>query len=638
MAVAGTGTSCWVAPNFAIQAASSGGYTMFCWVRTLPGSQSTAISWASAVELHSTIYSFSASGYPDGYGWDDIDNAGNDDGVVVFQPHGGWVPVLVSKSGQAAAQSTIYATSTANYGIGGGPGLGAQTLNNLYLASYETQAKGILQPGEALAEVAIWAGPLGPSETAQLLSGACPLTVAPGRLRCYFPLADDLRDYGPSSIRLTGPAPSFTDHPPVQNFRNVLNALQDSDSVFLTLTPVTGTLSATAAPATIVSAAGPIVGGKLAATTGAATLAGVASNGSITGRLVATTANATLVGSGGTATVGTLSATTAAATLVGVGVVGTPIATTPTSVISIGAIGEQSAEAKFLVQGTYSLYPTLVYSDDASAVQTQIPLADATPYGLATFEFTHPGETPGQHTLTITDTTFADSASTSYVVDQFGNVIATFPPTGPALTSIIPAYVYEQYYDDANIQSFIGAYNSMATTYLTWFNNINLPIYTGSQISGSLLDWVAQGLYGIARPTLALVKPSTSLGPFNTYTLDSILFNAGIANSTAIVLTATDDIFKRIITWSLYKADGKIFSVKWLKRRIMRFLAGVNGTDYTGPTYQASVKFSAGNVINITLTSGPVELTAAAIFQVALLSGVLPIPFKYTPTVTIPNG
>lgn len=635
MALAGDGVSKWVAHNFGIQAASSPGYTMLAWVKTLASSQSVPVSWAGAVNVHSWIYSFAASGFPDGYGFDDRDNAGNVIGQNIAQPHGGWVPVVVSKQAQVSPPgAAIYVTSIANTVGSFGTNLGAQTLTDLYVGSAEDQVNGIIQPGEGVAEVAIWTGALGPTESAQLLAGACPLTVAQGRLLCYFPFKGDMRDYGPSGLQFVGPAPKFVDHPPVEDFRTVLGALQ-SDYGVLPLAPVTGTLVATTGNAALVAAGGPRASGTLVATTGAATLVGIASNGQVTGRLATATADATLVAAGGPRGVGTLSATTGAATLVGAASVNNPVATAPVSIITIGAIPEQEASTPFNVNGTYSLYPSLSFSDDASGVQTPIAISNTTPYGLATFSFTHPGETPGQHLLTIQDTLTSDSASTSYLVDQFGNVIVPFPPPGPALTLIIPAYLYEQYYDDANLQAFITSYNSMAQNYLDWFNGINLPIYTGPLISGALLDWVAQGLYGISRPTLALVK-SRSVGPYNTYTLDSLAFNASRTTGTATVFNATDDIFKRIITWSFYKADGKIFSVKWLKRRIMRFLAGVNGTDYTGPTYQVSVTFAAGNTLNIKITQGMVELSAAPVFQVALLSGVLPIPFKYIPSVTIP--
>ena len=70
---------------------------------------------------------------------------------------------------------------------------------------------------------------------------------------------------------------------------------------------------------------------------------------------------------------------------------------------------------------------------------------------------------------------------------------ATYLPTSNnTLQAIIPAYVYQQYADDDDIQAFNSAYNNTAQSYLNWFTGIELPIYTSSTINGALLDWVAR--------------------------------------------------------------------------------------------------------------------------------------------------
>ncbi len=204
-----------------------------------------------------------------------------------------------------------------------------------------------------------------------------------------------------------------------------------------------------------------------------------------------------------------------------------------------------------------------------------------------------------------------------------------FPPAAPTFVqSIIPAYLYQQYADDDDVGAFVTAYNNMAQTYLDWMRNINLPVYTGRQINGALLDWVASGLYGISRPTLSFTQ-TTGQGAFDTYPLGFLPFDGAGANNATTLYTVTDDIFKRIITWSFYKGDGNVFSVRWLKRRVARFLAGVNGTDYGGPTYQISVAFVGSKTINITISGGAIPTTYAPVFQAALLSGILPMPFQY---------
>lgn len=78
----------------------------------------------------------------------------------------------------------------------------------------------------------------------------------------------------------------------------------------------------------------------------------------------------------------------------------------------------------------------------------------------------------------------------------------------------------------------------------------------------------------------------------------------------------TDDVFKRIITWHFYKGDGKVFTIRWLKRRIMRFLEGTNGTaPNIDQTYQVSVSFGVGNQVNITILSGIRTFLSGAIFN-----------------------
>ena len=202
------------------------------------------------------------------------------------------------------------------------------------------------------------------------------------------------------------------------------------------------------------------------------------------------------------------------------------------------------------------------------------------------------------------------------------------------LANIIPSYLYIQYNDDDDLQAFVASYNQLAQGYLDWFNSINLPIYTGSLIVGSLLDWVAMGLYGLMRPTLQSGK-SQVIGPYNTFAYNALVIDGFKIVGEIDYFLTTDDIFKRIITWSFYKGDGTQFNVRWLKRRLARFLNGTAGTDQgTDETYGISVSFGAGNAVTIDLTavsSNPVT----PILQDALQSGAIPLPFQYTYTITI---
>lgn len=238
-----------------------------------------------------------------------------------------------------------------------------------------------------------------------------------------------------------------------------------------------------------------------------------------------------------------------------------------------------------------------------------------------------------------------------------------FPPNAPTTqVEIIPSYLYQEYSDDDDLQAFVASFNSLAQTFLNTINDLNLPIYTDTNISGPLLDWVAEGLYGMVRPPLTSGRVY-SIGPFNTYEFNVLNFNDLKKISKLISVYTSDDIFKRILTWHFFKGDGKTFNVRWLKRRIMRFINGVNGTaPDIDNTYQVSVSFGLNYQINITLVTGFRKLTGGALFNRFLLntkpfngyltsftaipplnsaalveamnSGILELPFQFTYIIT----
>jgi hypothetical protein len=240
-----------------------------------------------------------------------------------------------------------------------------------------------------------------------------------------------------------------------------------------------------------------------------------------------------------------------------------------------------------------------------------------------------------------------------------------FPPAGPVtLATTIPSYLYVQYNDDKDLQAFVSAYNTITQAYVSWFVNTNLGDYTS--LSGGLLGWVAQGLYGFTRPLLGVGR-NRNLGPLNTYLYNSLPLNALKKIGPQNVTTVSDDIFQRVITWSFYKGDSFVVNIKWLKRRVMRFLIGVNGTaPNIDNTYPVSVRIS-GNLVTIGISIGSRKLTKGAInsyvynsrtmngyrstfipattgifpldsvLSEAISSGVLPIPFQFVPFVQLPS-
>ena len=231
------------------------------------------------------------------------------------------------------------------------------------------------------------------------------------------------------------------------------------------------------------------------------------------------------------------------------------------------------------------------------------------------------------------------------------------------LEDIIRSYLYTQYNDDDNIRAFVTAYNTMAKNVYDWMKNANLPIFVGGYNAGDQLRWIARGIYGVKPPVLSSGRQIIS-GPFNTLTFNSAPFNTRKVINQSEQVIVSDDLFKRIMTWNFYKGDGFYFTIPWLKRRIMRFLTGVNGVDVVNDQHWSiSVLFSGGGA-SVSIIKGFRKLTDSSVynaqtfnsraynqktsvliksneyeyvslFKQALDSGLLHMPFYQPVTVTI---
>lgn len=228
------------------------------------------------------------------------------------------------------------------------------------------------------------------------------------------------------------------------------------------------------------------------------------------------------------------------------------------------------------------------------------------------------------------------------------------------LTQTIPSYLYQQYADDDDLQAFVAAYNEATQTYVDWFAQVSLPYYPG--LSGDLLTWVGQGLYGLPRTAIQR-SGNTAQGPLNSLALNTQplnFFQPGVQT----VFNLDDDSYQRILTWNFYKGDGNTFDIRWLKRRIMRFLIGVNGsapnvdqtyaisvttgpgiisirintgtrTVLSGPYNTASYNSLGYNSLRTRFNPAPVQFPLAGVLQEAMRAGVLQMPFQYDVTITI---
>lgn len=205
----------------------------------------------------------------------------------------------------------------------------------------------------------------------------------------------------------------------------------------------------------------------------------------------------------------------------------------------------------------------------------------------------------------------------------------TLPTQQTSLTQIIPSYLYFEYSDDDNLQGFVAAYNSLAQGYLDWFNETPLGVYVSVGIAGFLLDWIAQGIYGIARPVLG-VTTTYSIGAINTDALNSLAINGVQQFRSGSAAAVSDDIYKRVLTWWLYRGDGKNMSIDWLKRRLSRFLYGADGNDISYPVADPpSVALGGKIIVSGELNTFVIDTLPINESATAQLPGF---------TITVPNG
>ena len=191
------------------------------------------------------------------------------------------------------------------------------------------------------------------------------------------------------------------------------------------------------------------------------------------------------------------------------------------------------------------------------------------------------------------------------------------------LQQTIPSYLYWEYSDDENLQAFVDGYNSLTQGYVDWFNQTPLGLYTSPAINGPLLDWVGNGVYGIPRPVLSTQTTLTRAG-YNADPYDTVPYDYLTFSSSGTAQLASDDIYKRLLTWNLYRGDGQMFTMGWLKNRVNRFLNGVNGTDYSVLNNPPSITVS-GN----TFTIGVFNDTPGLALQELLTARIAAFPFQY---------
>jgi hypothetical protein len=229
------------------------------------------------------------------------------------------------------------------------------------------------------------------------------------------------------------------------------------------------------------------------------------------------------------------------------------------------------------------------------------------------------------------------------------------------LAEVIQAYVYGEFADDPDIQAFFAAVNTEGQGYLNWFLQTPLSVYTLPAINGPLLDWIGQGIYGISRPVISSLI-SRSYGAYNTLPYNTRAYGTRREVNSGNAQEASDDIYKRTLTWYTYLGDGRQMSIMWLRRRVARFLFGANGSDipvdylsqvsisrnsagFSGAVNTAPYNTQAYNTRQTrktlaarSITIGVPPSPIAQTFQALLNEGYLALPFqvKFNVTFIVP--
>jgi hypothetical protein len=190
----------------------------------------------------------------------------------------------------------------------------------------------------------------------------------------------------------------------------------------------------------------------------------------------------------------------------------------------------------------------------------------------------------------------------------------------------LPSYAYQQYSDDPDIVAFFTAYNNFSQANLDTINVLSLPNYQSKSLI--LLDWVAENLYGQKRKDLPVGSSKIS-GPLNTYEYNEKEPNQYDVLFAGSSFAVSDGVFKSIIQWNNFKGDGYQFTIRWLKKRVRRFL---NGNPFIEQTYDVSVVFIAPNDVQILI---PAISTYGPVFKAAVESAVVLLPFQYSFTVVL---
>ncbi|QCE32955.1 hypothetical protein FAI41_04725 [Acetobacteraceae bacterium] len=221
--------------------------------------------------------------------------------------------------------------------------------------------------------------------------------------------------------------------------------------------------------------------------------------------------------------------------------------------------------------------------------------------------------------------------------DDRGNVLLSqkigIPPGKNKLQTlsmawrILKAYVYQQYSDDSDIMALFESYNQIAQDYLKTFISHCPAIYIDDFWSAGELTYLAWFLWGQRRWYSDYASSIDLEGAIDELAIDEVAAGGSVPTPRQKLLI-NDDTFRRIMTWNLYRGDGPQFSIPWLKKRIKRWMIGVNGyAPLFGDANEVSVHVSE-KIVNISVVTSDTTLLLS--LQAALYSGALNVPVGFT--------
>lgn len=192
---------------------------------------------------------------------------------------------------------------------------------------------------------------------------------------------------------------------------------------------------------------------------------------------------------------------------------------------------------------------------------------------------------------------------------------------------LVKSYVYQQYRDDADIIALFDAYNQIAQDYLKTFLSHSPAIYIDDVWTSGELTYLAWFLWGQRRWYSDYASSIDLEGAIDELPIDWISAGGSLPKPRQKLLI-NDDTFRRIMTWNLYRGDGAQFTIPWLKKRIKRWMIGVNGyAPLFGDANEISVNIS-NKIVNISVVTTDTSLLLS--LQAALYSGALNVPAGFT--------